>query len=137
MGPCGLIAAVDGNYYLRGEKAMGVPNFRKLPEGVGEEVSHFDISPKPMDGNDEGVEITAVQGFGGPNGAIVRTSANADFLKSLRVREKEQERIRDRYLERAADTRSARIAEKAWELRQRGWALRSAIRHRWPDAIDR
>jgi 3-oxoacyl-[acyl-carrier-protein] synthase II len=135
IGPCGIISAGDGTYYLRGEKGVGVPNFRRLPDKVGDEASHFDISAKPMDGNEEGVEMIAVQGFGGPNGVIVRGSANEEFLASLAVRGRNQERIRDAYFEKAADIRSRRLAREAWEMRQRGWALRSAVENRWPDVI--
>jgi hypothetical protein len=134
MGACGLIALLDN--YLLGDKAVGVPNFRELHPKIGDEATHFDISADPIDGNDEGVQLTPVQGFGGPNAAIVNGSPNPDFLRSLSTRDKEKEKIRDKYLAKVDSIGPEWESREARELRELGWGTRAATRHRWRSVKD-
>jgi 3-oxoacyl-(acyl-carrier-protein) synthase len=128
MGPAGHLATDQGNQYLMGRKTMGIPTLRNIDPDLAQELEHFDLSSRPISGNEDGGEISAVQGFGGYVAAIVRRSANPDSLRRYPLSDS---RLLDAYLERHHTTRRERERREAGYHRTIGSALGQAVRHRW------
>ena len=131
MGPAGHLATEEGTHYLQGHKSVGIPTWRRPDPDLAQEAEMYELSAKPVDGNEDGGVIEAVQGFGGYVAAMARRSANAQSIRRHAVSD---EKNVDAYLERWPEIRRERLAREARANRTIGSALRLAVEHRWPGA---
>lgn len=119
--------------YVMGREACGVPNFQTLhPKIKKESAMGFSISASNHRRSDDAAAaIAAVQGFGGPNGAVAFLTANRKTLARYPV----DERIRDAYFERMDDIRRESEARETTAYRTPGSALDLVIKHRWKGVV--
>jgi 3-oxoacyl-[acyl-carrier-protein] synthase II len=131
MSPAGHQSVASGIQYGLGRPTTGISTLREVDPELGEERENYDLKRGPIDGNEDGRSIAAVQGFGGYNAALTMSSANRDTVGRYPVSD---ERVRDAYFERWPETRRGREEREARANRVIGSALMLAVEHRWPGA---
>lgn len=129
FGAAGIPQVREAIKFVKGDLACGIPNFVKPhPKIPPEALAGFVLNPGPhRRQNLQTGAITAVQGFGGPNGAMAFYTADPETVSRYAT----DAGVRAAYLERWSEIRRDSEAREARAFRTQGAALAELVRHRW------